>query len=499
VRVLLVGSGGREHALAKLLLRSTREPKLYVASDYANPGLLREAESSGGRLYTVSTTDPQMVAKVAEEVSPDLVVVGPEEPQFAGVVDVLRDKGYAVFGASSRCSLIERSKVFARTLMWKYGIPGRLYFKAFRSLEEAAEFLRFAGDVVVKPARQAGGKGVRVVRDTRAYLSTDKSEVKAQAASRIYEELSRYRDIEYKVLVEQRVEGVEYTAQVITDGSYVLPLPLVQDHPHAFEGDLGPETGGMGSISGPGTTLPFITYDEYAATVDIVRQVLERLQEEVGDRYVGAFAGQMMLTALWGPTVIEFYSRFGDPEVANLLPRIEGDFLEVVERATSGHLAGAKLAVREEVVSVVKAVAPAGYPSSKDEASGHPVAVDEGRIRELGCDLLYASVVVGGDGYLYTKGSRAFEVVCYADSYAEAYKLSELAMSYIRALDGWPLFYRSDVGSPELIEERARLAERVRRVYTHRASRGLSWRTVIWIPGKGVVDDPLLSYVGWSR
>ncbi len=499
MRVLLVGSGGREHALAKLLLRSTREPKLYVASDYANPGLLREAESSGGRLYTVDTVDPQRVAKVAEEVSPDLVVVGPEEPQFAGVVDVLRDRGYAVFGASSKCSLIEQSKVFARTLMWKYGIPGRLYFKAFKSLEEAAEFLRFAGDVVVKPARQAGGKGVRVVRDTRAYLSTDKSEVKAQAASRIYEELSRYGDIAYKVLVEQRVEGVEYTAQVITDGSYVLPLPLVQDHPHAFEGDLGPETGGMGSISGPGTTLPFITHDEYATTVDIVRQVLERLQGEVDDRYTGAFAGQMMLTALWGPTVIEFYSRFGDPEVANLLPRIDGDFLEVLERAAGGRLAGAKLAVREEVVSVVKAVAPAGYPNSKDEASGHPVAADEGRIRELGCDLLYASVVVGGGGHLYTKGSRAFEVVCYADSYAEAYKLSELAVSYIRPLDGWPLFYRSDVGSPELIDERVRLAERARRVYTYRASQGLSWRTVVWIPGKGIVDDPLLSYVGWSR
>jgi len=498
MRVLLVGSGGREHALAKLLLRSS-EPRLYVASDYTNPGLLREAESSGGRLYTVSTVDPQKVAKVAEEVSPDLVVVGPEEPQFAGVVDALRDKGYAVFGASSKCSLVERSKVFARTLMWKYGIPGRLYFKAFRGLEEATEFLRFAGDVVVKPARQAGGKGVRVVRDTRAYLSMDKSEVKAQAASRIYEELSKYGDVDYRVLVEQRVEGVEYTAQVVTDGSYVLPLPLVQDHPHAFEGDLGPETGGMGSISGPGVTLPFITYGEYRATVNIVQQVLERLQEEVGDRYVGAFAGQMMLTALWGPTVIEFYSRFGDPEVANLLPRVDGDFLEIIERAVSGRLAGAKLAIREGVVSVVKVVAPAGYPNSKDEASGHPVAVDEGRIRELGCDLLYASVAIGGGGYLYTKGSRAFEVVCYADNYTEAYRLSELAVSYVRSLDGWPLFYRSDIGSPELIEERARVAERVRRVYTHRASRGLSWRTVVWIPGKGVVDDPLLSYVGWSR
>jgi phosphoribosylamine--glycine ligase len=496
VRILLIGSGGREHALAKLLLRSNREPRLYVASDYINPGLLREAEFSRGKLYTVSTVDVQKVVKVAEEVSPDLVVVGPEEPQFAGVVDTLRDKGYAVFGASSRCSIVERSKVFARTLMWKHEIPGRLYFKAFKSLEEAAEFLRFAGDIVIKPARQAGGKGVRVIRDTRAYLSTDKSRVKTQAMSRIYEELSKYKDTEYRILVEQRVEGVEYTAQVVTDGSYILPLPLVQDHPHAFEGDLGPETGGMGSISGPGITLPFITYDEYKTTIDIVQRVLERLQEEVGDRYVGAFAGQMMLTALWGPTVIEFYSRFGDPEIANLLPRIDNDFLEIIERAVSGHLAGAKLAVKEELVSVVKAIAPAGYPSNKEEASGHPVAVDEERIRELGCELLYASVVVGSDGYFYTKGSRAFEVVCYADSYVKAYRLSEQAVSHIKSLNSWPLFYRPDIGSPRLIEERAKVAEKVRSVYTHRAGRGLSQRVIIWIPGKGVVDNPLLSYMG---
>ncbi len=493
MRVLLVGSGGREHALAKLIVSSRNTVELYVLADYANPGLRREAEATGGRLLAVNTSDPPAVVKVAEALSPDITVVGPEEPQFHGVTDALRERGFAVFGASRACSEVERSKVFGRYLMWKHGIPGRLHFTSFRSLEEAEEFVRYAGDVVVKPARQFGGKGVRVVRDTKAFLSEAKQRVKSSSVLRTFEELDALGE-EYKVLVEQRVEGVEYTAQVVTDGSYVLPLPLVQDYPHAFELDVGYETGGMGSISGPGHLLPFVNEEEYETTERIVKQVLEKLQEETGDRYTGAFAGQMMLTGLWGPTVIEFYSRFGDPELSCLVPRLESDFLELLDRAARGALAGAKLEVSESTVSIVKAIAPVGYPASKSEASGHPVIVDEVRIRELGCHLLYASVEEGVGGGIYTKGSRAFEVVCAAEDYERAYRLTEAAMGYISSLDGWPLYHRSDIGSGWLIEARRREAERVRAVYRSKQLRGtLGESFTVWMPGKGIVASPLLS------
>ncbi len=493
MRVLLVGSGAREHALAKLIVSSQNAVELHVAADYVNPGLKREAERSGGRLFAVDTNVPRAVAGVAEEVSPDLVVVGPEEPQFRGVADALRERGFSVFGASRACSEVERSKVFGRYLMWKHGIPGRLHFMAFRSLSEAEEFVKYAGDVVVKPARQVGGKGVRVIRDTKAFLSETKQQVKSGSVLRTFEELRSLAE-DYVVLVEQRVEGVEYTAQAITDGSYVLPLPLVQDYPHAYELDLGYETGGMGCISGPGYLLPFITRDEYEATEKIVGRVLEKLQEEVGDRYAGAFAGQMMLTGLWGPTVIEFYSRFGDPEIACLMPRVESDFLELLDRAARSALAGAKLRVSEDTVSVVKAIAPAGYPAFKKEASGHPVVVDEGRIRELGCHLLYASVEQGIDGMMYTKGSRAFEIVCAAEDYERAYRLAEAAVSYVKSLDGWPLYYRSDIGSRQLLEARRREAERVRTVHASKQARGTLGETfTVWMPGRGIVANPLLS------
>ncbi|MEM1682540.1 MAG: phosphoribosylamine--glycine ligase, partial [Sulfolobales archaeon] len=125
MKVLLVGSGGREHALAKLLISSQNTVRLYVVADYVNPGLKRDSETTGGKLFVANTNLPESVAAVAESVSPDLVVVGPEEPQFHGVVDYLKEKGYVTFGASLECSMIEKSKVFARYLMWKYGIPGR--------------------------------------------------------------------------------------------------------------------------------------------------------------------------------------------------------------------------------------------------------------------------------------------------------------------------------------------------------------------------------------
>lgn len=499
MKVLVLGSGGREHAIVKLTMRSTARPRVYVAMDYRNPGLERDSVNSGGRAYVVNTVDANSIAKVAEEVAPDLIVVGPEEPQFAGVSDLLRDRGFTVFGASSRCAEVERSKAFARMLMWKYEIPGRLNFKAFRSIEEARKFIEFAGDVVVKPARQAGGKGVKVLRDTQAYLSRDRAAVKRTYVEKLYTEMERYRDIDYKILVEQRVEGVEYTVQVVTDGSYVLPLPAVQDHPHAYSYDIGPETGGMGSILGPGVVLPFLTIDEYKKSVEIVKQVLDALSKEVGESFIGAFAGQMMLTGLWGPTVIEFYSRFGDPEISNLIPVITSDFLEVLERAAVGKLAGAGLNIEMDMVSVVKAVAPAGYPDDRAAASNHRVAVDEASIRKVGCEVLYASIELRSDGVLYTKGSRIVEIVCGGRDYEDAYRKAERAVQYVEILDGWPQFYRSDIGSPELVRERCRVAERMRRVYTSRAKRGMLGQMLVWVPGEGVFENPLTGFVGVSK
>ena len=500
MKVLIVGDGGREHALGLMISKSTVEPTIYVAAGHRNPGLLKLAEGSGGRLYLINVLDPASVVEVAEASSPDLVVIGPEEPQFHGVVDALKERGFIVFGATSRLAKIEMSKAFARELMWKHGIPGRLAYRAFASMEEALEYMEMAGDVVIKPARQAGGKGVKVLADTQAYLMDDRARVKKDYVRKLFREIaSKYKDIDVKVLIEQRVEGVEYTVMVITDGSTVLPLPAIQDHPHAFEMDLGPETGGMGSIAGPGIVPPFLTREEYELSVDIIRKTVQALQKEVGEVYRGAISGQMMLTAVWGPTVIEFYSRFGDPEVANLLPIIESDFLDILDRAATGKLAGAKLRIREDLATVVKAVAPMGYPSNKPIAHGHPVKVDSEALSRSDCYLLYSAVELREDGELYTTGSRAFEVVCGGSSIEEASAKAEELIAAVRCTDGWPLIHRADIGSRELLEERIELAERVRAVYRYRAERGVLGTSIVWVPGKGIFFDPLQSPVKVRR
>ncbi len=486
MKLVLVGEGSREHALALLLRRSTLNPKIYVLSSYVNPGLKKVAEDSGGRLQKCNILNPYDVRSKVNELSPDIIIIGPEEPQFHGVVDVLKNSGYAVFGATRKLAEIEKSKVFMRDLMWRFRIPGRLAFKAFTDVDEAMEYAENAGDVVIKPARQAGGKGVKVVADLHAYLSDVKSEVRREYSRKLVSDImSHYSDIDYKLLIEERVEGVEYTLMMISDGFTTLPLPLVQDHPHAFDNDLGPETGGMGSIQGPGYLLPFINDEEYRQSVEIVNSVLGALQSVVDERYVGAISGQMMLTPIWGPTVIEFYSRFGDPEVVNLVHVLESDFLEIVEAAVSGKLASIKLKIRDDLVTVVKVVSPKGYPNNRKAARGHPVIVDEDVIGACGCDILYGGVELGDDGIKYTTGSRIAAVLCSGNDYDSVSRTANKCAELVRCGDGWSTFYRSDIGSTSLISERVRLSEIVRSVYTYRWRNNLMSIKVDWVPGKG--------------
>ncbi|MEM0453395.1 MAG: phosphoribosylamine--glycine ligase [Sulfolobales archaeon] len=486
MKLVVIGDGSREHAMALLLSRSLLSPKIYVLSSYVNPGLKRVAEVSGGRLYTCNILRPREVFDRVDELSPDLVIVGPEEPQFHGVTDVLKEGGYAVFGVTSRLAEVEKSKVFMRELMWKFRIPGRLAFKAFTDVDEAMEYVENAGDVVIKPARQAGGKGVKVMADLQAYLSDVKSEIRKEYTRKLVNDVMKhYTDIDYKLLIEERVDGVEYTLMTISDGYTVLPLPLVQDHPHAFENDLGPETGGMGSIQGPGYLLPFINGQEYRESVEIVSLVLKALQSVVNDRYVGAISGQMMLTPIWGPTVIEFYSRFGDPEIVNLLNVIDNDFLEIIEAALSHRLASIKLKIRDDLVTVAKAVSPKGYPTNRNVARGHPISIDEDTIRKYGCEVLYAGVDLWDNGAMYTTGSRIVTILCSGSDYGVVSNVANKCAELIKCSDGWDTYYRRDIGSDEVIKERIRMSEIIRDVYTYRRRNNLVSIKVDWVPGKG--------------
>ncbi len=271
--------------------------------------------------------------------------------------------------------------------------------------------------------------------------------------------------------------------QVISDGKSVIALPPIQDHPHVFDYDIGPECGGMGAIVGPGPSLPFITRDEYEESVEIIRRTLDALQRETGLRYVGVLSGQFMLT-IYGPTLIEYYSRFGDPEVLNALALLIGDLLEIVEAAVEGRLPSVKYSFKEDIVAISKAIAPLGYPHNRDLARGRSITIDMDKIRKLDCEVYFGSVIE--DGGLYkTLGSRAMEVLAVGNTYEEAYEKVEGCIAHIKSPD-WQLIHRRDIGSKELIEKRVRDAEHVRAIYKWRRAHGLGRVRIDWIPGGDV-------------
>lgn len=488
MKVLVVGDGSREQAISEALARSVKQPKIYALMRIANPGIVEVCRFTGGGFKRGKPTDPVQVADYAEELNVDFVFVGPEEPLFHGVADEVEHRGIGCIGAKRALAEIEMSKAYMRRLMWKYKLPGRLRFKAFRNIEDAIAYINeYAESLAIKPARQAGGKGVKVIADLQAYLSREKRDVKAKHAVRVVKEHMRgYTDIEDRILLEERVEGPEYTLQCFCDGKTVLPMPLVQDNKHAFEDDLGPETGGMGSIAGRGLTLPFITEGEYKRSVEIVKMLVEAVQRESGEYYKGVVAGQMMLTDKWGPTIIEMYSRFGQPEGENVLPLLETDMVEICEAILSQSLAKVKLRFRERA-TVIKCLAPKGYPNRRDLARGHPIWVDMEAIRKAGGKLFWSSVDIVGGSYV-TGGSRACEIYAEADTIEEASEIAEKCIPYVRLLDGWELFHRSDIGSRRLLEKRRRLADMVREIYQYREKKGILGKTIDWIPGRGKIE-----------
>ncbi|MCQ5377434.1 MAG: phosphoribosylamine--glycine ligase, partial [Candidatus Methanomethylicia archaeon] len=445
MKVLLIGGGGREHAIANALRRSPKEPRICCLSDLLNPGINRVVKESGGEYFLGNINDPATVLGAANKAGVDFVFVGPEEPNFHGVPDRLEEAGIRAIGANRKVAELEMSKASMRDLQWKYKMPGRLWYKKFKTFEEAAPYIEeFAESVALKPARQAGGKGVKVIEDFQVYLQDDKRKVKKEHAESIVKDYMKgYDDIDYKLLIEERVWGPEYTVQCFTDGRTVTPMPAVQDNKHAFDGDLGLETGGMGSIScgmnlkwGIDSDEAIISDYEYKKSAEIVKMMIDAIQKETGARYHGIAAGQMMLTSVWGPTVIEMYSRLGDPEAGNVLSVLKSDLVEICEAIIDERLNAIKIDFDEKAI-VVKAVCPEGYPDKRDIARGHPV-----RINGPEDGILWASADETSNG-IVTGGSRVVECVGGGATLPEASARAEEMVSRVELTDGWRLFHRS--------------------------------------------------------
>ena len=444
--VLLIGGGGREHAIARALDES--EVELYACAGNRNPGI--------GRLATdfevLDTTNPDAVVEYAQGVDATIAVVGPEAPLEAGVADALERVGVYPFGPRREDAQIETDKAFQRRFMAENDIPGCPDFETFDDPEAACAFIdEYDGDLAIKPAGLTGGKGVKVIGD-----QVTPEEGKAYI-----------RESEYdRLVLEERLIGEEFTVQAFVANGSVRTTPAVQDHKRAYEGDEGPNTGGMGSYSDATRELPFMTSEDYEAAVSILEATVDALED-----YRGILYGQFMLTAD-GVKVIEFNARFGDPEAMNTLPVLETEFLDVLIAARDGDpLPELDF---DERATVCKYAVPEGYPT--DPTAGAKVRVDEesvaqaartgenpsdGESRESAGDaiLFYASVDEREDG-IYTTTSRSFAVVGVADSITEAESIAEDALS-LAGDEG--LHMRHDIGTSALVQRRIDHVERLRR------------------------------------
>ena len=430
--VLLVGGGGREHAIARAV---APDADCYACASNRNPGIAALADG----MRSIDETDATAIVAFAEAVGATLAVVGPESALAAGVADALDDAGVYTFGPDAEAARIETDKAYQRRFMRDHDIPGCPDFETFTDMDAACDYVDAAdGDLAVKPVGLTGGKGVRVTGD-----QVTKDEAKAYLRESGYD----------RVVLEERLIGEEFTVQAFVANGDVRPTPAVQDHKRAYEGDEGPNTGGMGSYSDADPTLPFMDAADYAEAVEILEATVDALPS-----YTGVLYGQFMLTAD-GVRVVEFNARFGDPEAMNTLPVLETPFLDVLTAARDGDpLPELDFDAR---ATVCKYAVPAGYPT--DPESGARIEVDEGSVARAaeaaGGDalLFYASVDAREDG-LYTTTSRAFAVVGIAPTIADAETIAADALS--AAGDG--LRVRHDIGKADLVERRVEHVTRLR-------------------------------------
>ncbi|QKG93824.1 phosphoribosylamine--glycine ligase [Halorubrum salinarum] len=414
--VLVVGGGGREHAIARAV---ADDCALYACASVRNPGIRRLADG----FEAIDETDPAAVADYATEVGADLAVIGPESALEAGVADALDDAGVYAFGPRAAEARLETDKAYQREFMEEHAIPGCPDYAVFDDTEAACEYIdEYDGDLAVKPAGLTGGKGVKVIGD--------------QVTS---EEAKAYlRDSDYdRVVLEERLVGEEFTIQAFVADGDLRTTPAVQDHKRAYEGDEGPNTGGMGSYSDTGPSLPFMREGDYEAAVEVLEAVVDALPE-----YKGVLYGQFMLTDA-GPKVVEFNARFGDPEAMNTLPVLDTPFVDVLAAARDGDSLP-ELSFSGEA-TVCKYAVPDGYPTDPD--AGAEIAVDE---ESAGDALLYYASVDERDGRLYTTTSRAFAVVGRGDSVAAAEAQAEDAL----AAAGDRVRIRHDIGTADLVQRR---------------------------------------------
>lgn len=412
-KVLVIGKGGREHALAWKFAQSSQVEKVYVAP--GNKGMEDIAT-----LVNIKETDLEGLVKFAKEENIALTVVGAELPLVSGIVDYFKKNNLQIWGPTSAAAQIEGSKSFSKNLMKKYNISTAAY-EVFTNYEEACKYVETAPmPTVIKADGLAAGKGVAIV----STLNEAKATLKEMMKDAKFGEASR------KVVVEEFLEGEEFSFMTFVMGKKVLPMELSRDHKRAYDNDQGPNTGGMGAYS----PVPLIDDEMIKTAFEQVLQKAAKAMVDEGYPFTGFLYGGLIATAN-GPKTIEFNARFGDPEAEVLLPRLESDLFEVIQTMLDG---GTPVLKWSEDVAVGVILAAKGYPESPE--TGHIIK----GLDSLNPDtLVFHCGTAFKDGNYATSGGRVLIIVKKAKDFSQARKEVYAEIDKIQC-DG--LFYRKDIG-----------------------------------------------------
>jgi phosphoribosylamine--glycine ligase len=373
----------------------------------------------------------------------DFAVIGPEDPLNNGVADSLKRIGIPAVGPTKQLAQLETSKSFTRNLLSKYDIPGNPQYRIFTSMDGIKDFIDGLDGVVIKPDGLTGGKGVLV--------QGDHFETKEEALEHCREILREHS----VVIVDEKLEGEEFSLQCLSDGTTVVATPPVQDHKRRFVDDKGPNTGGMGSYSSEDHSLPFMTATDVAEGLAITQEVAEALYRETGEYYKGVMYGGFIITKS-GVKLLEYNARFGDPEAMNILPLLKTDFVDICRAIIDGTLN--RLDVEfEKKATVCKYIVPKGYGLPADHPDGQSTSAKIEVDDVKGARLYYASVDRKDDGLYMTK-SRAIGVVGISDDLESAERIAERAVSAIHG----PVDHRPDIGTKRLIQRRIDHMKKIR-------------------------------------
>jgi len=410
---------------------------LYNYGPTRNPGMLDICADIG----IGDVTDVTTVLDWCKQRQIDVVWIGPEAPLAAGLVNALEAFGIACIGPTQQMARLESSKSFTRELLEKYDIQASPNFRVFTSMDGIDDYMwSLRDDVVIKPDGLTGGKGVRVMG---AQLKT------RDDAKQYCEEL--FADGAKRIVIEEKLVGQEFSLMSFSDGRHLVHMPAVQDHKRAFEGDAGPNTGGMGSYTDINHSLPFLNDHDIAFAREINERTMQAIQEECGEEYKGVIYGGFMAVRS-GVRLIEYNARFGDPEVMNLLSLLNTNLVDVTQAIVNRTLDKLNVQFTPQA-SVCKYVVPEGYPDTPTK--GQPIDVSQ--VDTSHVQLFYGSVDKTDRGFVLA-GSRAVGVTAVGATIAAAEQAVEQEIVKITG----PVFHRADIGTTALIQSRIDMLHQLR-------------------------------------